>query len=199
MSDRRTTDGLYDALGAKDSVTVYSSDGKTIGKAGQVYLDDVTGKPEWVSVHTGTFGTKESFIPIAAADLDEDGLQVPFDQDMVKSAPTVDAQDGHLSQADQAELYEHYGMEHAELPLERVRLVVGTVTDAQQIVEELTGERRQYVVTEQPVQKGSGRASRSESPEESRTAWAEAHVDELATFRSELTARKAELAGVDGI
>ena len=47
--------------------TVRTSQGDKIGKVAQVYLDDQTGQPEWVTVRTGLFGTKESFVPLAAA------------------------------------------------------------------------------------------------------------------------------------
>ena len=43
---------------------VHGSDGEKIGRAGQVYLDDQTGRPEWVTVNTGLFGTNESFVPL---------------------------------------------------------------------------------------------------------------------------------------
>jgi sporulation protein YlmC with PRC-barrel domain len=33
--------------------TVRDSAGEKIGKVGQVYLDDTTGQPEWVTVRTG--------------------------------------------------------------------------------------------------------------------------------------------------
>src|SRR5690349_20528605 len=36
---------------------VYDSDGSKIGRAGQIYVDDETGEPEWVTVNTGLFGT----------------------------------------------------------------------------------------------------------------------------------------------
>ena len=103
-----TENQLQDVLGRE----VYGSDGTKIGKAGQVFLDDVTGKPEWVTVHTGLFGTKESFVPIASATLAEGGLQVPFDKDLVKGAPQVDAEGGHLSVEEEAELFRYYGMDY---------------------------------------------------------------------------------------
>ena len=43
---------------------VYDESGEKIGSAAEVYLDDETGQPEWVTVRTGLFGTKESFVPI---------------------------------------------------------------------------------------------------------------------------------------
>jgi uncharacterized protein (TIGR02271 family) len=88
---------------------VYDEAGQKIGSAGEVYLDDETGQPEWVTVRTGMFGTKESFVPIRDADLTDDGLRVPVSKDRVKDAPKVDT-DGHLSPQEEQELYRYYGM-----------------------------------------------------------------------------------------
>jgi hypothetical protein len=54
---------------------VHGSDGAKIGTARQVYADDQTGQPEWVTVRTGQFGTKETFIPLAEADASADPLR----------------------------------------------------------------------------------------------------------------------------
>src|SRR5690242_6351933 len=88
---------------------VYDESGQKIGSAGEVYLDDETGQPEWVTVRTGLFGTKESFVPIRDADLTNDGLRVPVSKDRVKDAPKIDA-DGHLSPQEEQELYRYYGL-----------------------------------------------------------------------------------------
>jgi uncharacterized protein (TIGR02271 family) len=88
---------------------VYDEAGQKIGSAGEVYLDDETGQPEWVTVRTGMFGTKESFVPIRDADLTNDGLRVPVSKDRVKDAPKIDT-DGHLSPQEEQELYRYYGM-----------------------------------------------------------------------------------------
>ena len=88
---------------------VYDEAGQKIGSAGEVYLDDETGQPEWVTVRTGMFGTKESFVPIRDADLTDDGLRVPVSKDRVKDAPKIDT-DGHLSPQEEQELYRYYGI-----------------------------------------------------------------------------------------
>ena len=93
---------------------VYGSDRDKVGKVGTIYLDDVTGKPEWATVHTGLFGTKESFVPVADADVTEAGLSVPYTKEQVKNAPRVDAEQGHLSQDEEAELYRHYELAYSE-------------------------------------------------------------------------------------
>jgi sporulation protein YlmC with PRC-barrel domain len=93
--------------------TVVGRDGSKIGKVGQIYLDDQTGQPEWVTVSTGLFGSTESFIPLAEADVAGDEIRVPYGKDKVKGAPRVDA-DGDLSQDQEAELYVFYGLDYTE-------------------------------------------------------------------------------------
>ena len=88
---------------------VYDESGDKIGSASEVYLDDETGQPEWVTVRTGMFGTKESFVPIRNADLTDDGVRVPVSKSQVKDAPKIDT-DGHLSPQEEQELYTYYGM-----------------------------------------------------------------------------------------
>src|SRR3954468_23529081 len=102
---------MLDAQDARSimGATAYGSDGEKIGKVGQVYLDDQTGQPEFVTVNTGLFGTSESFVPVAAASFSGDRLEVPFSKDKVKDAPTV-GDDGHLDEAEEDRLYEYYGM-----------------------------------------------------------------------------------------
>ena len=108
---------------------VYGTDGDKIGRAGQVYLDDETGRPEWVTVNTGLFGTNESFIPLTQAELGEQGVTVPFTKASVKDAPNVDPDEGHLSQDEERALYEHYGLDYSERRSDS-GLPTGQVTDA---------------------------------------------------------------------
>jgi uncharacterized protein (TIGR02271 family) len=93
--------------------TVVDSSGGKIGKVGQVYLDDQTGQPEWVTVKTGLFGSKESFVPLAASRLEGDQLVVDATKDRVSGAPQVE-EDGHISEQEEAEIYRYYGLTGAE-------------------------------------------------------------------------------------
>ncbi|WP_448622089.1 DUF2382 domain-containing protein [Geodermatophilus sp. URMC 65] len=88
---------------------VYDQSGDKIGSASEVYLDDESGQPEWVTVRTGLFGTKESFVPLRDADLTDDGVRVPVSKAQVKGAPKIDT-DGHLSPQEEQELYRYYGL-----------------------------------------------------------------------------------------
>ena len=89
--------------------TAYDADGDKLGKVSEVYLDDETGRPEWATVNTGLFGTKETFVPLAQADLAGDQLRFPYDKAKVKNAPKIDT-DGHLSPQEEQELYRYYGL-----------------------------------------------------------------------------------------
>lgn len=93
---------------------VHTSDGDTIGSVGQVFLDDESGRPEWVTVKTGLFGTKESFVPLEQAQLTDSGLQVAHAADTIKDAPREETDEGHLSRDQERELYEHYGLRRGE-------------------------------------------------------------------------------------
>ncbi|MFD9894678.1 DUF2382 domain-containing protein [Amycolatopsis sp. NPDC059027] len=89
--------------------TVVDPEGNKIGKVGNVYLADTTRQPEWITVRTGLFGTKESFVPLSGANVDRDGVHVNVAKDQVSEAPRIEA-DGRLSTAESAELYRHYGL-----------------------------------------------------------------------------------------
>ena len=86
---------------------VVGSDGSKIGSIGQLYADDDTGEPTWVTVKTGLFGTSESFVPVEGAHHQGEDLVVPYSKEHVKDAPRVDA-DGHLSPEEEDRLYTYY-------------------------------------------------------------------------------------------
>ncbi len=88
---------------------VLATDGDKIGSIGQIYVDDRTGEPSWVTTNTGLFGTKESFAPLDGATIEGDDIRIAFDKDTVKDAPNIDPE-GHLSEQEQAELYRYYSL-----------------------------------------------------------------------------------------
>ncbi|NKI41440.1 PRC and DUF2382 domain-containing protein [Streptomyces physcomitrii] len=90
-------------------LNVVDADGGKVGSVQQVYRDDATNAPEWITVRTGLFGMKETFVPLAGARRADDALQVPYTKDQIKDAPRMDA-DGHLDPAEEEELYAHYGL-----------------------------------------------------------------------------------------
>jgi uncharacterized protein (TIGR02271 family) len=103
-----TTESIQQYIGK----TLFDDGGHKIGKIGAVFLDDITGNPEWVTVSTGFFGTNESFVPAADASARDDGLTVPYSKDRIKAAPNVDVEQGHLSTDEEASLYRYYGLHY---------------------------------------------------------------------------------------
>src|SRR6476469_9816315 len=104
-----TTDPSSRVLQTLDDSVVVGSDGSEIGRVGQVYTDNDTQQPSWVTVKTGWFGTNESFVPLSAATIEDGTIRVPYDKDMIKGAPNNDAGEP-LSETDEQQLYAYYNL-----------------------------------------------------------------------------------------
>jgi hypothetical protein len=91
--------------------TLVDRDGNPVGSINAIYLDDRTGQPEWALVNTGLFGTRYSFVPLTQAAEAGDNVQVPYDKRLIKDAPRVE-RDRHLSEAEERQLWHHYGLDH---------------------------------------------------------------------------------------
>jgi len=168
--------------------TVRDRDGEKIGTVDELYFDEATDKAEWMTVKTGLFGMKTTFVPVEGAQpAGEDELRVPYEKDRVKGAPSIDP-DHELTQSEEQELYRFYGISYGEqrsssgLPEGRGRETTGrdvsgpTTDDAMTRSEEelrVGTERREagrarlrkYVVTEQvtktvPVEREKVRVER---------------------------------------
>ncbi|MHA7210032.1 PRC and DUF2382 domain-containing protein [Arthrobacter sp. MDT1-65] len=90
--------------------TVVTDQGDKVGSIGEVFLDDATDTPTWITVHTGLFGTKESFVPLEGATVQAGQLVVAYPRDLVRNAPSTE-RDGHLSPEDESALFRHYGLQ----------------------------------------------------------------------------------------
>jgi hypothetical protein len=84
-----------------------------IGRIEDIYADDATGEPEWLTVHTGWFGAHVTFVPLRGAHIADGDLMVAYDKDVVRDAPRA-TPDGRLSVAEEEELYQYYGMGDAD-------------------------------------------------------------------------------------
>ena len=172
-----------DTVRAWHGRTLVDRDGSRIGTIEAIYLDDQTRQPEWALVNTGLFGTKATFVPLAQATQTDQDVRVPYDKQLVKDAPRLDP-DGHLSEAEERQLWRHYGLDYDRTTRRRAtgrdtvgRDVPGPTTDEAMTrsEEELrvgTTERergrvrlRKYVTTEQvqqtvPVRREKARVER---------------------------------------
>jgi len=150
-----STDPSAQAVQTLDASVVVDSDGRELGKVGQVYTDNDTGQPSWVTVKTGWFGTNESFVPLNSATIDGDTIRVPYDKDMIKGAPNNDA-GAPLSETDEQELYSYYGLtsttgrtkSHVDIPSQASTVDSG---------EYLTRSEEQLHVGTEKVQTGRAR------------------------------------------
>lgn len=93
---------------------VVDKTGSKIGKIRQVFMDDQTGKPEWVTTKIGMFGGAETFIPLAQGTVEGSDIRVPYGKDKVKDAPRLDDSESSLSPDREAELYRYYGLNYSE-------------------------------------------------------------------------------------
>jgi uncharacterized protein (TIGR02271 family) len=93
--------------------TMVDPAGDKLGTIDAIYLDDETGQPEWATVTSGLFSATTAFVPLAQAHDIGDSVQVPYDKQQVKNAPSMEA-GGQLSQDEEAELYRHYGLDYSQ-------------------------------------------------------------------------------------
>lgn len=136
---------------------LYSSHGDKIGTAHQVYTDDETGQPEWVTVaiKTGLFGTKKSFIPLGAVTRSGDDIIVTFEKDFVAAAPDV-AEEKHLSPAQKQELYAYY---NAPITAVKPTTPSGTTEETVQV------QREEVTIEREPISEGNRDDTAPEIPE----------------------------------
>ncbi|THJ64626.1 DUF2382 domain-containing protein [Arthrobacter echini] len=102
-----TLDQMKDSMNA--GANVLSEDGAVLGPMGQLYVDDATGEPSWVTVVTHTSGNPESFVPLQGAELAGDDVRVPFSHSTVSESPKM-SHDGHLSPEEEQQLLRYYGL-----------------------------------------------------------------------------------------
>jgi uncharacterized protein (TIGR02271 family) len=94
---------------AMRGATVVSADGEEIGVVDDVYLDNDTGKPEWLGVASGG---RRTLVPLENADFRENELAVPYGAAQVQDAPEVTGDE--ISQDAEQEIYAHYGLSYGE-------------------------------------------------------------------------------------
>jgi uncharacterized protein (TIGR02271 family) len=91
---------------------VIDSEGSRVGRVDTIFLDTETNRPEWAAVKTGMFGGKTTLVPLVNATTSGDELAVPYTKDAIKNAPHHDP-DTELSNTDEAELFDHYGIPYS--------------------------------------------------------------------------------------
>jgi hypothetical protein len=96
---------LRDLLGA----TAHDPSGDKIGKIGSVYYDDDTDQPKWITVHTGLFGTNESFVPLQGAQVERGVVILGYDK--AEDQECAERRPGPPSPPEEeVQLYRYYGI-----------------------------------------------------------------------------------------
>src|SRR3712207_6028984 len=133
---------------------VVSQDGEKVGEVEEIFVDNETGKPEWVGLGAGMLGTKRVLVPLENADVQENAISVPYSPDQIKDAPDFD--DDEVSQEAEQKLYSHYGLSYGESRsdsgLPEGGAPTGTTDDA-----EFVRSEEELSVGKQRVQAGTAR------------------------------------------
>jgi uncharacterized protein (TIGR02271 family) len=103
-----------DQLQGIEGAPVYDEVGEQIGKVEEVFVDVDSRQPEWIGLGTGFLGTKRVLVPVQGAQLQGDGLSVPYAKEHVKDAPDLDGD--QISPDTERELYAFYGLGGREQP-----------------------------------------------------------------------------------
>jgi hypothetical protein len=82
-------------------------EGAPLGDIVHIYLDQVTGEPEWALVASGQ-GGRQVFVPLVDAAEQQDQIGVPVERTLVTDAPAI-RPGRQLSKEDSARLHGHYG------------------------------------------------------------------------------------------
>jgi sporulation protein YlmC with PRC-barrel domain len=88
---------------------IYAVDGEKIGSVRDIFYDDTSGEPEWITVGTGFFGMQERVVPVDLLQPEGENLKVPLTKDKIKDEPDFEIKDGRLSRQDEDRLCSHFG------------------------------------------------------------------------------------------
>jgi hypothetical protein len=86
--------------------TLVDREGAPLGDIVHIYMDQVTGEPEWALVASGQVG-RQVFVPLVDAAEREDQIGVPVGRALVSEAPAI-RPGRQLSKEDTARLHGHY-------------------------------------------------------------------------------------------
>ncbi len=132
--------------------TAYDAAGEKVGRVGQLYLDDQTGRPSWVTVSTGLLGSGgETFVPLEGASFDGQDLRLAYSKDTIKNAPGEGA-DEHLDYAQEEELHRYYGL-GGTLTGTQTGTLAGTQTGA--LTGTSTGDEAAVTLSEERLEVGT--------------------------------------------
>lgn len=99
---------LYDA-------DVVDQDGEKVGALDQVYIDNATGDPAWLTVRTGWIAGRRCFCPLSNAEIVGAQIRLAYTVEMIKGAPDIPV-DRHLTEDEEEQLLEYYSVDEGPAP-----------------------------------------------------------------------------------
>jgi hypothetical protein len=102
---------------------VVDANGVSVGFVELVFVDDSTGRPEWVGIWSGLPGKgPRVIVPLQGVEHVEGEIRVPWTKDVIMSAPRYDDEDDRgllrddpdgiaISPEKERAAYQHYGVE----------------------------------------------------------------------------------------
>ena len=92
--------------------TLMGIDGQKIGRISGIYVNSITGEPEWVAISLGgLFATKWVFAPVTRVAREADHALVDYDKRFVTHGLSTHTE-GVLSPEENRELHRYYGIYH---------------------------------------------------------------------------------------
>ncbi len=122
MTEARITHGLRGA--ARPSLEqarawigdrVTDSLGVGVGRLLDVWVDAETGEPAWLLIREGRFGGDHKLVPFAGATEGGGRIWLPYERDLIRSAPAVGAGDVLTAELG-GRLREHFGVAPRQRP-----------------------------------------------------------------------------------
>jgi hypothetical protein len=99
-----------------------------IGEVSQVYIDELTDRPTWVSVRLGLLSGAEVLVPLENAEWDERSLRVDVDRRIARDAPRKEM-DEPLTVGEEERLNTHYGIPGVRHPRAEAELLDADTSD----------------------------------------------------------------------
>jgi hypothetical protein len=119
-----TTDVIDRIIGA-DALDVQDD---RIGEVSQIYIDELTDRPTWVSVRLGLLSGAEVLVPLENAEWDERSLHVDVERRIARDAPRKEM-DEPLTVGEEERLYTHYGIPALRHPRAEAELLEADTSD----------------------------------------------------------------------
>jgi len=100
----------------EEGVEVLNVRGERLGKISALLSHGDRESADWARIRIGRLGLRKSIVPLGNAVEENGSLQLLYETEHVRKAPSVEPEDGRLSDDDVDLLCRHYGLEPVNPP-----------------------------------------------------------------------------------